>query len=111
MGVSQTNSDKQQIYHHFDLNEIDSVLKPEENQPVEDDKSNSLGGITEEDEDEDDDNETEANNDVEEMEMEQICFSLITKEGSVYIFEAMNMKQRNFVVDSLNMVLSRLAFV
>lgn len=73
------------VYHHFDLGEINSVLKPDEN-------LDEMEG---------------ADND----DMDQNCFSLITNESHVYIFEAANMKQRNYVVEALQLVVSRLAFV
>jgi len=77
------------VYQHLDLNEIDSILMPEDH--------NS--------------DEEENNVEEEENEMEQVCFSLITKAGTVYIFEALDDRQRNFVVESLQIVVSRLAFV
>ena len=80
-------STQTKVYHHFDLTDINAILKPEESF----------------------DNEV-----IEELDdsgMQEICFSMISNEGNVYIFEASDVKERNYVVDSLQLVLSRLAYV
>lgn len=89
------------IYQHFDLSEIDSILKPEENGNADDNNNYDEEHSLEQGIDPDND----------ENEMEHVCFSIITKAGQVFIFEASSDKQRNFVVDSLQLVVSRLAFV
>lgn len=80
------------IYNHFDLADIDSVLKPDQRDdpeqlqpPLDQEQTNT--------------------------EMEQVCFSVITKAGDVFLFEASTQRQRDYVVDSLVMVISRLSFV
>lgn len=116
MWVAKTNdsnsidnaSQNKIVYRHFDLTEIHSIIKPDspaspqnnENEYFSDDDTIFNFDGCENDEKDDNSND-----------MEQICFSITSIEGEVFLFEASDRKTRNYIVDNLNLVLSRMSSI